>query len=113
VHELDTGRLFRLAVERAPAGSRLHAVQDEGIAFREIAEVIGEKLNLPVRGIAMDEVSKHFGHLAHFVTVDNPTSSRVTRELLKWEPVELRLLDDLRQGHYFEDQGRGRDDGDG
>jgi nucleoside-diphosphate-sugar epimerase len=101
VHELDAARLFRLAVEGAPAGSRLHAIQDEGIAFKEIAGVIGEELNMPVRGISQDEVQDHFGHMARFVVVDNPASSHITQELLGWKPVELGLLADLRSGHYF------------
>jgi nucleoside-diphosphate-sugar epimerase len=103
VHELDTGRLFRLAVEGAPAGSRLHAVQDEGIAFKDIAGAIGNKLNVSVRGISVDEAQTHFRHLAHFVVVDNPTSSRLTQELLQWEPMQPDLLEDLRLDHYYKD----------
>ncbi len=101
VHELDAGRLFRLAVEDAPAGSRLHAVQDEGVAFKDIAEAIGNKLNIPVRGVSMDEAQEHFGYMAYFASVDNPSSSRITRELLKWEPVQPGLIADLHEGHYF------------
>lgn len=101
VHERDAAKLFRLAVESAPAGSRLHAVHDQDIAFKDIAEAIGNKLNLPIKRVTLDEAHKHFGHLAYFVSVDNPTSSQMTQELLNWEPVQLRLIDDLNKGHYF------------
>ncbi len=101
VHERDAGKLFRLAVESAPAGSRLHAVHDQGIAFKDIAEAIGNKLNLPIKRITLDEANTHFGHLAYFVSVDNPTSSQMTQELLNWESAQLGLLDDLNKGHYF------------
>ena len=101
VHERDAAKLFRLAVESAPAGSRLHAVHDQGIAFKDIAEAIGNILNLPMKRITLDEAHKHFGHLAYFVSVDNPTSSQMTQELLTWEPAQLRLIDDLNKGHYF------------
>jgi nucleoside-diphosphate-sugar epimerase len=101
VHERDVARLFRLAVESAPAGSHLHAVHDQGIAFKHIAEMIGNRLNLPVKGVSLDEAKKHFGHLAFFVSVDNPTSSQITRELLNWIPAHPGLLDDLKKEHYF------------
>lgn len=102
VHTLDAARLYRLAIEAAPAGSRLHAVGDEGVPFREIAETIGRHLNLPVVGIPPEEAADHFGFLAHFVPLDNPTSSKVTRELLGWQPAHPGLIDDLGQGHYFQ-----------
>jgi nucleoside-diphosphate-sugar epimerase len=101
VHELDAARLFRLAMESAPAGSRLHAVHERGIAFKHIAEAIGNRLNLPAKGLSLDEAKKHFGHMAYFVSVDNPTSSQITRELLNWEPAHTGLIDDLKKEHYF------------
>lgn len=102
VHTLDAARLYRLALESAPAGTRLHAVGDEGIAFRRIAEAIGHRLNVPVRSVEQDQAGEYVGYLAAFVVLDNPTSAARTRELLDWEPTQPGLLDDLDQGHYFE-----------
>jgi nucleoside-diphosphate-sugar epimerase len=101
VHRLDTARLFRLAVEAAPAGSRLHAVGDEGIPFRDIAGVIGRHLNLPVVSISREKAASHFGWLGIFVPVDNPTSSALTQKLLGWKPMHPGLIPDLEEGHYF------------
>jgi len=101
VHRLDAARLFRLAVETAPAGSRWHGVGDEGVPFRAIAEVIGCHLDVPVRSIPPEEADAHFGFLGALVSVDNPTSNALTREGLGWEPVEPGLLADLDEGHYF------------
>lgn len=100
-HTLDVARLFRLALEAAPAGTRLHAVADEGVPFREIAEVIGRHLGLPVVSVSPDQAQAHFGFLGPFVSLDNPTSSRRTQELLDWRPTHPSLIDDLEQGHYF------------
>ncbi|MFI7501995.1 SDR family oxidoreductase [Streptomyces sp. NPDC049687] len=102
VHTLDAARLYRLALESAPAGSRLHAADDQGIAFREIAEAIGQGLNLPVASIPPAEADAHFGFLGGHVTADNPSSSTLTQDLLGWKPVQPGLLDDLGQGHYFD-----------
>jgi nucleoside-diphosphate-sugar epimerase len=102
LHTLDAARLYRLAVESAPAGSRLHGVADEGVPFRQIADVIGRQLDLPVASVPVEEAAEHFGFLGRFVTLDNPTSSRWTQELLKWRPVHAGLLADLEEGHYFE-----------
>ncbi|HTQ02588.1 MAG TPA: SDR family oxidoreductase [Polyangiaceae bacterium] len=101
VHTLDAARLYRLALESAPAGSRLHATDDEGVAFREIAEAIGRGLGLPARGVAADEAAQYLGFLASFAALDNPTSSARTRELLGWQPTHPKLLADLAAGHYF------------
>jgi nucleoside-diphosphate-sugar epimerase len=101
VHHLDAARLFRLAVEAAPAGSRLHGVGDEGVPLREIASVIGRHLNLPVVSISREEADSHFGWLGAFASADNPTSSAQTQELLGWRPVHTALIPDLEQGHYF------------
>jgi len=101
-HTLDAADLFRLALEAAPAGSRLHAVGDEGVPFREIAEVIGSHLGVPAESISPEEAATHFGFLGMLVQLDNPTSSARTRELLGWEPTHPGLIDDLNEGHYFE-----------
>jgi len=102
VHTLDAARLYRLAVESAPAGTRLHGVAEEGVPFRQIAEVIGRGLGLPVRSVSADEAPKYLGFLAAFAQIDNPSSSVATRELLKWEPAQAGLLADLAESHYFE-----------
>ncbi len=100
-HTLDVARLYRLALEAAPAGSRLHAVGDEGVPFGEIAEVIGRHLSVPVASIWPEQAAAHFGFLGPLVQLDNPTSSAWTRELLGWEPTHPGLVDDLNEGHYF------------
>ena len=102
VHTLDAARVYRLALEAAPAGSRLHAVADDGVPFRDIAEVIGRKLGLPSAGIAVDDAPQHFSFLGAFVSLDNPTSSELTRRLLDWEPTHPGLVEDLEHGHYFD-----------
>ncbi|MBB4909719.1 SDR family oxidoreductase [Actinophytocola algeriensis] len=99
VHTLDAARLYRLALEEAPAGTRLHAVDDEGVPFRQIAEGIGRHLGLPTVSIPADEAPTHFGWLAGFVGIDNPTSAELTRERFGWVPAGPGLLDDL--GSYF------------
>ncbi len=102
VHRLDSARLFRLAVEKAPAGSTLHAVADEGVPIREVAEVIGRHLDLPVVSISSENAGEHFTWLARFLAADSPASSALTRELLGWQPVQPGLIDDLDRGHYFQ-----------
>jgi nucleoside-diphosphate-sugar epimerase len=101
VHRLDSGHLFRLAVDNAPAGSTLHAVAEEGVPVRDIAEVIGRHLDIPVVSIAPEEVMAHFGWLGAFIGFDSPASSTLTRELLGWEPTQQGLIADLDEGHYF------------
>ena len=102
VHRFDAARLFRLAAERGPAGSVFHAVADEGVPIRAVAEVIGRHLDLPVVSITPEEAGEHFGFLAGFLARDLPASSALTRERLGWEPTHPGLIDDLDQGHYFE-----------
>jgi nucleoside-diphosphate-sugar epimerase len=102
VHRLDSARLFRLALEKAPGGSTLHAVADEGVSVREIAEVIGRHLELPVVSVSPEDAGEHFSWLASFLGIDAPASSVLTRELLGWEPTQPGLIADLDQGHYFE-----------
>jgi nucleoside-diphosphate-sugar epimerase len=100
-HRFDVARLFRLAVENAPAGSTLHAVADEGVPIREVAEVIGRHLDVPVVSISTDEADSHFGVLAHLLALDSPASSALTRALLGWQPERQGLIADLDEGHYF------------
>jgi hypothetical protein len=91
-----------LALEAAPAGSRLHGVADEGIAFREIAESIGRGLGLPAVSLTREDAAQRLGFLAAFAQLDNPTSSAQTRTLLHWQPTHPGLVADLADPHYFE-----------
>jgi nucleoside-diphosphate-sugar epimerase len=102
VHELEAASLFRLAVEAAPAGSRLHGAAEEGVPFSDIAEAIGCQLKVPVVSIAAENAGDHFGWLSALVSVDNPTSRALTRERLGWQPQHPGLIADLDEGHYFE-----------
>ncbi|GAA4831411.1 SDR family oxidoreductase [Paenibacillus vulneris] len=101
VHQLDAARLFRLALEKGGTGAVYHGVDDEGVPFREIAEVIGRNLNLPVRSISREDADAYFGWLSFASSADNPTSSALTRECLGWRPTHPSLIADLEQGHYF------------
>ncbi len=101
VHRSDAARLARLAVEAAPAGSVLHAVGDEGVAFGEIAAAMGRRLGVPTASVAPVDASEHFSFLGRFVSLDSPATAVVTRELLGWEPTGPSLLDDLAQDHYY------------
>jgi nucleoside-diphosphate-sugar epimerase len=101
VHTLDVGRLYRLALESAPAGTRWHAVGDEGIPVREIAQSIGDHLGVPTASIPADRLGEHFGFLATLIGMDNPTSNLVTRQVLGWEPAHPGLIADFDNGHYF------------
>jgi nucleoside-diphosphate-sugar epimerase len=100
----DAGRLYRLALESAPAGTRLHGVENEGYAFREIAETIGRRLGLPTASIGADEALAHFGFIGGLAGIDNPVSNDATRKILGWEPEHVGLLQDLEQDHYFVQQ---------
>jgi nucleoside-diphosphate-sugar epimerase len=101
VHRLDAARLFRLAVEAAPAGSRWHGAAEEGVPFRDIAAAIGRQLKLPTASISAEEAGAHFSWLGSMVTADNPASSALTRQRLGWQPQEPALIADIEQGHYF------------
>lgn len=101
VHRMDAARLFRLALEKAPAGSALHAVGDEAVTAREIAEAIGKKLGLPVSSIAPEHVDAHFGWVGRFFAIDQPASSALTRQRMGWKPTHPGLLEDLGQDYYF------------
>jgi nucleoside-diphosphate-sugar epimerase len=101
VHRLDAASLYHLALEKAAAGSALHAIAEEGIPTRDIAEVIGRHLEVPVESIAPEQAGEHFGWIGAFFGLDAPASSALTREQLGWNPVHPGLIDDLEQGHYF------------
>jgi nucleoside-diphosphate-sugar epimerase len=105
VHRLDAARLVRLALEKAPAGSRVHAVAEQGIPARDIAEAIGRQLDLPVVPVAPEDAAAHFGWIGMFFGLDMQGSSALTRELLDWVPTHPGLLDDLAAGHYFRTAG--------
>ena len=101
VHRLDAAHLFRLALEKATAGAKYHAVAEEEIAFRDIAEVIGKRLNVPVVSKSPEEAADHFGWFAAFAGLDCPASSTLTQERLGWRPAQTTLLTDLERGSYF------------
>ena len=101
VQRLDAARLFRLGVESAPAGSRLHGAGEEGVPFKDIAEAIGRKLDLPTVSVSTEDAPDHFGFLAFAVATDNPTSNKITRELLGWDPTHPKVIEDIEEGHYF------------
>jgi nucleoside-diphosphate-sugar epimerase len=100
VNRLDTARLVRLAIDKAPGGSVLHAVAEEGIATRDIAAALGQFLHVPSTPIHADRAREHFDWLGMFFGADAPASSALTRELLGWEPKHSTLLEDIAAGHY-------------
>ena len=102
VHRLDAAVLYRLALEKGSAGARYHGVADEGVPFRDIAAVIGRRLNLPVASKTPEEAAAHFGWFAHFAAIDCPASSARTRETLGWAPKQPGLIADLDRPRYFE-----------
>ncbi|MDN3360074.1 SDR family oxidoreductase [Actinomadura sp. DC4] len=101
VHRSDAALLFRLGLEKAPAGSVLHAIADEGVPTRSIAEVIGRHLDIPVAAVSPEDAAGHFTWMAGFFGSDSPASSTLTRELLGWQPTGPGLIEDLDKGHYF------------
>ena len=102
VHRLDAATLYRLVLDKGVAGARYHGAAEEGIAFREIAGVIGRRLGVPVVGKTKDEAAGHFGWFAHFAAMDVPTSSDDTRERLGWKPVHTGLIADIDRAGYFD-----------
>jgi nucleoside-diphosphate-sugar epimerase len=102
VHRLDASHLYRLALEKGGAGERYHGVADEGIPARDIAEVIGRQLNVPVVSKSREEAADHFGWIAPFFGMDGPASSAHTQQRLGWRPVQPGLIADLNAEHYFE-----------
>ncbi len=101
VHRFDAAHLIRLAVDGAPAGSVLHAVAEEGVPARSIAEAIGEGLGVPVVSVPAERAAEHFGWLGMFFGADSPASNILTRESMGWEPTHQGLIADLKEGHYF------------
>ncbi|MEF2070373.1 SDR family oxidoreductase [Consotaella aegiceratis] len=102
VHRLDAAPLFRLALEKGTPGTRYHAVAEEGLPFRDIAEVIGRRLNLPVVSKTPEEAGEHFGWFTHFASMNIPASSEWTRQQLGWQPTQPGLIADLDRPSYFE-----------
>jgi nucleoside-diphosphate-sugar epimerase len=97
----DIGVLYRLALEKAPAGTRLHGIDDEGIPFKTVAETIAGKLGIETKSVTQEEAGEYLSFLAAFAGFDNPVSNLTTRELLGWEPTHPRWVEDVQQGHYF------------
>jgi nucleoside-diphosphate-sugar epimerase len=106
VHRLDAAPLYRLALERGAIGARYHAVGEQGVPFREIAEAIGRGLGVPAVSIPPEEAAAHFGWFAHFAALDAPASSDQTQRVLGWEPTQRGLISDLDQGRYFAEASR-------
>jgi nucleoside-diphosphate-sugar epimerase len=98
----DIGALYRLAIEKAPAGMRLHGVDDEGIPFKTVAETIAGKLGIETKSVTVEEAGEYLSFLTPFAGFDNPVSSQKTRELLGWEPTHPGWVEDVQSGHYFD-----------
>jgi nucleoside-diphosphate-sugar epimerase len=103
-HRLDAARLYKLVLEKGNAGAKYHAVAEEGIPFRQIAEAIGRGLKIPTVSLTAEQATGHFGWLAHFVAADLASSSALTRQRLGWQPKEISLMDDLDHARDFEPQ---------
>ena len=102
MHRFDAAHLYRLALEKGSAGTCYHAIADEGVPVREIAEVIGRRLSLPVVAKSTEDAAGHFGWMAHFLAIDSPASSAQTQKQLGWKPTHSSLIADLDGGSYFE-----------
>jgi nucleoside-diphosphate-sugar epimerase len=100
-HRLDVARVYRLALEKGVAGARYHAIADEGVAMRDIADVFARHLNVPTVSIPPEEAYAHFGWLGMFAGIDAPASSALTQEWLGWKPTRIGLLEDIGQKGYF------------
>ncbi|PDT89205.1 3-beta hydroxysteroid dehydrogenase [Bradyrhizobium sp. Y36] len=101
VHRFDAARIYRLALEQGASARRYHAIAEQGVPFKAIAEVIGKRLGVPVVSKSAEEAEAHFGWFARFAAVDVPTSSAETRAALGWAPKEKGLIEDLDQPYYF------------
>ena len=102
-HRLDVARLYRLALEKGLAGTAYHAVADEGVTARDIAEIIGRHLKLPVTSISPEEAPAHFGMMAMFAGMDGAASSALTQKWLGWKPTQIGLIADISRPDYFKD----------
>jgi nucleoside-diphosphate-sugar epimerase len=102
VHRFDAANLYRLALEKGSTGARYHGIAEQGVPFREIAEVIGRRLNLPVVAKSPEEFAEHFGWFARFAAIDCAASNLRTREELGWQPKQPGLIADLDHPRYFE-----------
>ena len=100
MHRSDAARLIALGLQKAPAGARLHAVGEEGVPTRQIAEAIGRALDLPVTSIAPEDVADHFGWIGAFFAMELAATSQATRDLLGWTPVGPTLVEDIAAGAY-------------
>jgi len=101
-HRLDVARLYRLALEKGSAGTSYHAVADEGVTARDIAEIIGRHLNMSVASISPDDAPTHFGMMAMFAAMDGAASSALTQQWLGWKPVEIGMIADVSRPGYFQ-----------
>lgn len=100
VHRLDAAHMFCLALEKAAKGARYNAIGDEGITIKKIAELIGEKLNMPVKSIPQDAAMQHFDWMGRFISFDCPATSYQTQEQLNWKPVHIGLLEDMEKNYF-------------
>ena len=101
VHRLDAAHLFRLALEKGAARAHYHGVAEEGVVFRQIAEVIGRRLNVPVVSKTAEEAAAHFTWFVHFAAIDVLASSKQTQEKLGWRPIQPGLIADIDRETYF------------
>lgn len=101
VHNVDAARLYRLALESAPAGATLHGAAEEGVPFRDIAQAIGDQLGVPVVSVSAEQALEQLGFIGWVASLDNPTSSALTQQLLGWTPEHPTLLEDVKAGSYF------------
>ncbi|SHE80019.1 SDR family oxidoreductase [Chryseobacterium takakiae] len=100
IHRLDAARLFRLALEKGVRGALYNGVEDESMALKELAGIIGEKLHVPMEALSGEDLNKHFEWLAHFITMDCPVTNLKTKRQLGWEPMNISLLEDIEQNYF-------------
>ena len=108
MHRLDAAHLYRLVLEKESVGATYHGAADEGVPTRDIAKIIGQKLNLSVISKPSEEAASHFGWLGNFFAIDGPASSAQTRDQLGWRPTQPGLISDLNAEHYLRLNGRHR-----